>query len=71
MWTRRRFNPNTRVEQVPLTRKEIRGVLRALGVVAVGAFSAWLFDRVPPPADRARPRNRLLEGNWKPCVKKW
>ena len=76
MWTRRRFNPNTlRVEQVPLTRKEIlRGVaLRALGVVAVGAFSVWLFDQVfQSPADRARDREiAFWRGNWKPCVKKW
>ena len=67
MWTRRRFNPNTlRVEQVPLTRKEIlRGVaLRALGVVAFGAFSVWLFDQVfQSPADRARDREiAFLEG---------
>ena len=67
MWTRRRFNPNTlRVEQVPLTRKEIlRGVaLRALGVVAVGAFSVWLFDQVfQSPAVRARDREiAFLEG---------
>ena len=59
-WTRRRFNPNTlRVEQVPLTRKEIvRGVVvRLLSVVAIGATSVWLFDQVfQSPADRARDR---------------
>ncbi|MDA0939928.1 MAG: M23 family metallopeptidase [Bacteroidetes bacterium] len=59
-WTRRRFNPNTlRVEQVPLTRKEIlRSVaLRVFWVGAIGATSVWLFDRVfQSPADRARDR---------------
>ena len=59
-WTRRRFNPNTlRVEQVPLTRKEIvRGVVvRLFSVVAIGATSVWLFDQVfQSPADRARDR---------------
>ena len=66
-WTRRRFNPNTlRVEQVPLTRKEIvRGVVvRLLSVVAIGATSVWLFDQVfQSPADRARDREiAFLEG---------
>lgn len=59
-WTRRRFNPNTlRVEQVPLTRKEIlRSVaLRVFWVGAIGATSVWLFDRVfQSPGDRARDR---------------
>ena len=59
-WTRRKFNPNTlRVEQVPLTRKEIvRGlVVRVVSVVAIGATSVWLFDQVfQSPADRARDR---------------
>ena len=59
-WTRRRFNPNTlRVEQVPLTRKEIvRGlVVRLVSIVAIGATSVWLFDQVfQSPADRARER---------------
>ena len=66
-WTRRRFNPNTlRVEQVPLTRKEIlRGVaVRAMWVLAIGASSVWLFDQVfQSPADRARDREiAFLEG---------
>ena len=66
-WTRRRFNPNTlRVEQVPLTRREIvRGVLlRTVGVLAIGATSVWLFDQVfQSPADRARDREiAFLEG---------
>ncbi|MGB1480685.1 MAG: peptidoglycan DD-metalloendopeptidase family protein [Flavobacteriales bacterium] len=59
-WTRRRFNPNTlRVEQVPLTRKEIlRSVaLRVVWVGAIGASSVWLFDQVfQSPADRSRDR---------------
>ena len=66
-WTQRRFNPNTlRVEQVPLTRREIvRGVLlRTVGVLAIGATSVWLFDQVvQSPADRARDREiAFLEG---------
>ena len=66
-WTRRKFNPNTlRVEQVPLTRREIvRGVLlRITGVLAIGATSVWLFDQVfQSPADRARDREiAFLEG---------
>ena len=66
-WTRRRFNPNTlRIEQVPLTRKEIvRGVVvRLFSVVAIGATSVWLFDQVfQSPADRARDREiAFLEG---------
>ena len=59
-WTRRRFNPNTlRVEQVPLTRKEIFRslVLRVFWVGAIGGTSVWLFDQVfQSPADRARDR---------------
>ena len=66
-WTRRRFNPNTlRVEQVPLTRKEIvRGlVVRLVSIVAIVATSVWLFDQVlQSPADRARDREiAFLEG---------
>ena len=66
-WTRKKFNPNTlRVEQVPLTRKEIfRGVtVRAMWVLAIGASSVWLFDQVfLSPADRARDREiAFLEG---------
>lgn len=59
-WTRRRFNPNTlRVEQVPLTRKEVAGSLvsRLVWIGAIGASSVWLFDQVfQSPADRARDR---------------
>ena len=59
-WTRRRFNPNTlRVEQVPLTRKEIIRSLaiRTLAVLGIGAASVWMFDQVfQSPADRARDR---------------
>jgi murein DD-endopeptidase MepM/ murein hydrolase activator NlpD len=59
-WTRRRFNPNTlRVEQVPLTGREIfRSVaMRVVWVGAIGAASVWLFERVfQSPADRSRDR---------------
>ena len=59
-WTRRRFNPNTlRVEQVPMTRKEIfqSVALRVAWVVVIGASSVWLVDHVfQSPADRARDR---------------
>ena len=59
-WTRRRFNPNTlRVEQVPLTRKEmLRAVgLRLLVVVGIGASSVWVVEEFfQSPQDRARDR---------------
>ena len=66
-WTQRRFNPDTlRVEQVPLSRREIfRGVaLRGLLVLGIGASSVWLVDQLfQSPADRARDREiAFLEG---------
>ena len=66
-WTQRRFNPDTlRVEQVPLSRREIlRGVaLRGLLVLGIGASSVWLVDQLfQSPADRSRDREiAFLEG---------
>ncbi|MDA0729147.1 MAG: M23 family metallopeptidase [Bacteroidetes bacterium] len=59
-WTKRRFNPNSlRVEQVPLTRKELMWALsvRLFWLVVIGGGSVWLFDQVfQSPADRARDR---------------
>jgi murein DD-endopeptidase MepM/ murein hydrolase activator NlpD len=66
-WTKRRFNPNSlRVEQVPLTRKELVWALsvRLFWLLAIGGGSVWLFDQVfQSPADRARDREiAFLEG---------
>ena len=57
-WTSKRFNPKTlRVEQVPLTGREIarRVFWRVVALVVVAGGSVWTADRLfQSPADRAR-----------------
>ena len=57
-WTSKRFNPKTlRVEQVPLTGREIarRVLWRVVALVLVAGGSVWTADRLfQSPADRAR-----------------
>ena len=57
-WTSKRFNPKTlRVEQVPLTGREIarRVLWRVVALVVVAGGSVWTADRLfQSPADRAR-----------------